>query len=64
MQEKPQVPPAGEQVETVDLRHLDRVAATMGIGCCGRPAGHVCCGRHHSAPHTTEEQPPAADTHK
>ncbi|HBV51344.1 MAG: hypothetical protein DBX53_06140 [Clostridiales bacterium] len=32
--------------ETGELLSLCRIAASPKNGCCGKPAGHKCCGRH------------------
>ena len=37
------------------FKELEEAAAEMGLGCCGRPAGHKCCGKHRHAPEKTSE---------
>ena len=43
-------------VQKVDLRHLEEAMAELGLGCCGKPAGHVCCGKHHHGAGTENRQ--------
>ena len=33
--------------EKGDLKHIEQMAADLGLGCCGKHAGHPCCGKHH-----------------
>ena len=45
MSEKEKIPQPESQ--KTDFRHLEEEMAALGLGCCGRPAGPVCCGKHH-----------------
>ena len=45
MSEKEKIPQPESQ--KTDFRNLEEEMAALGLGCCGRPAGHVCCGKHH-----------------
>lgn len=46
-------------VEKADLKHIEQMAADLGLGCCGKHAGHPCCGRHH---HHTSHQASVEET--
>ena len=46
-------------VEKADLKHIEQMAADLGLGCCGKHAGHPCCGRH---PHHTSHQASVEET--
>ena len=48
-----------EAAEKADLKHIEQMAADLGLGCCGKHAGHPCCGRHH---HHTPYQTSAKET--
>nr|WP_318705682.1 hypothetical protein [uncultured Acetatifactor sp.] len=48
-----------EAAEKADLKHIEQMAADLGLGCCGKHAGHSCCGRHH---HHTPHQASAEET--
>ena len=45
--------------EKGDLKHIEQMAADLGLGCCGKHAGHPCCGKHH---HHTPHQASAEET--
>ena len=45
--------------EKGDLKHIEQMAADLGLGYCGKHAGHPCCGKHH---HNTPHQASAEET--
>lgn len=50
-----------EAAEKADLKHIEQMAADLGLGCCGKHAGHPCCGRHHHTPHQESAEETAAE---
>ena len=49
-----------EAAEKADLKHIEQMAADLGLGCCGKHAGHPCCGRHHHTSHQASAEETAA----